>query len=244
MKNINERIEESALPRVVQIPLGYVNAFLIRGKQTIIVDTGYGGHEKKIIEKLNALDIRPKSVSLIIITHGHRDHFGGVEEVQRFTGAPVAIHRNDYLALTKGNMSLTPRTFLGRILHIFAKETSAIPGFIESDSLILIDDKFTLNEYGVDGFVLNTPGHTQGSLSVHLASGEAIIGDMCMGILRKKKAGFPLVADDIGQLYHSLKLVLAHSPTVIYAGHGGPFSPDSVRALLSNTAFAKVRDTE
>jgi hypothetical protein len=42
-----ERKEEVEMPKqdsaVIQIPLGRVNAFVIRGKRPVIVDTGYPG---------------------------------------------------------------------------------------------------------------------------------------------------------------------------------------------------------
>lgn len=37
----------------------------------------------------------PRDCSLIVITHGHNDHFGLAAKAREFTGAPVAIHRAD-----------------------------------------------------------------------------------------------------------------------------------------------------
>jgi len=48
---------------------------------------------------------------------------------------------------------------------------------------LLFRDGFSLEPHGVKGRVLATPGHTMGSASVVLDSGEAVIGDVLRGSL-------------------------------------------------------------
>lgn len=85
---------------------------------------------------------------------------------------------------------------------------------------IVLDGEFNLAEFGVSGKILATPGHTAGSVSVILTTGEALIGDLLMGF-RKGVLNYPLFARDLGQVRESLKLVLAQQPQKIYAAHGG-----------------------
>lgn len=42
-------------------------------------------------------------------------------------------------------------------------------------------DGMKLNEFGVDATIMETPGHTPGSVSVFLPDGDAIVGDLLMG---------------------------------------------------------------
>src|SRR4030065_447589 len=87
---------------IIQFPLGRANAFIIRGQRPIVIDTGYPGSAPAIIGRLKENGIDPKSVSLILITHGHADHFGNAAELKKLTGAPVPRHKLDAEALIKG----------------------------------------------------------------------------------------------------------------------------------------------
>ena len=80
---------------IIQMPLGAANAFIIRGKRPVIVDTGYLNSAPAIIDRLTENGIDPKSVSLILITPGHADHFGSAAALKKLTGAPVAVHKLD-----------------------------------------------------------------------------------------------------------------------------------------------------
>ena len=84
---------------VVQISLGWANAFVIKGKRPVLVDTGLPGNAPVIIDKLHYNGIDPDWLSLILITHGHADHFGSAAELKKQTGAPVAVHKLDAEAL-------------------------------------------------------------------------------------------------------------------------------------------------
>ncbi|MBE3134759.1 MAG: MBL fold metallo-hydrolase, partial [Acidobacteria bacterium] len=61
---------------VIPVSLGFVKAFLVRGRKTIVIDTGTRGSGRKILAALERLGVKPRSVSLILLTHGHADHIG------------------------------------------------------------------------------------------------------------------------------------------------------------------------
>lgn len=222
------------MSEVIQITLGRaINAFLIKDKQCILVDTGNPGHDKKILKKLEELGVNPEDIALIVITHGHSDHFGSVNEMKEITGAPVAIHKSDadYMRLGK-NAGIIPRIPLGKLLSNIegiAEKMMSKPKPLEPD--IIIQDEISLDEYGIDGRIIPTPGHTSGSVSVYLPSGEVIIGDLIMAMFRKSKPGLPMFADDMEEVMSSIDTILELSPKIIYATHGGPFSSESVAEL-------------
>ncbi|NTV58665.1 MAG: hypothetical protein HGA74_15485 [Deltaproteobacteria bacterium] len=48
--------------------------------------------------------------------------------------------------------------------------------------LILGDEGLSLEPYGIAGQVIHTPGHTQGSVSILLEGGHALVGDLAMAM--------------------------------------------------------------
>ena len=93
-----------------------VNAYIVRGERAIIIDTGIPGFGEKILAKMEEHGIKPADVSLILITHGHHDHYGSVAFLREKTGAPVAIHKEDAGSLRTGiNPPLYPVGVRGKI---------------------------------------------------------------------------------------------------------------------------------
>ncbi len=221
----------STTSRVIPIPLGLVNAFLIQGEQPILVDAGLPGQEQKILNALSTHGIPPQDLSLIVITHGHTDHFGSLAALKQHCSARVAIHRADADALRQGrNTELFPAGPLGHFFRLFASERTTLPG-VEPD--ILIEEGLDLlQEFGVNGKVLSTPGHTSGSVSIWLNTNEVIIGDMIFGgFLRRKRPNYPWFIANMAQLRASIQRILSQQPTTMYASHGGPFDPK----IIANT---------
>ncbi len=212
---------------VIPIPLGHTTSFLLSGSRYVLVDSGNPGSAAKILRQLASRGIDPRQVSLIVVTHGHRDHTGDLALLREKTGAPVAAHIDEVEALRRGvNLHLKPTGLSGRLLKSFSDEKKKGPP-IEPD--ILINKEFDLKPYGVKGKIVSTPGHTPGSLSVILAGGKAIVGDLLMGgFIFKRKPRYPLFAHDRKRLERSVKMVLKLKPHILYTAHGGPLHPEDV----------------
>lgn len=83
-----------------------VNAFLIKtAKHVILVDAGIGkgsdGDSGKMLEQLKTIGIDPSSVDLILITHLHFDHIGGLTSPdgnRAFSNATIRLSKaeNDF----------------------------------------------------------------------------------------------------------------------------------------------------
>jgi hydroxyacylglutathione hydrolase len=67
-----------------------------RTHQAVIIDPA--AEPEVILKEAAGLEVR-----YIVITHGHGDHTGALEEVRNETGAPVGIHVEDARALKKAS---------------------------------------------------------------------------------------------------------------------------------------------
>lgn len=211
--------------------LGVSNMYLVQDKGMILVDTGCDVGKEKYIEIFSELGINPKEINLIVITHGHSDHFARVSELKELTGAQVLCHIEAVRALQTGvNPEFIPRGEEGKeFLKLIADSVPEVSSPLNPD--LTVDDDFDLNPYGVSGRIIHTPGHSDCSISLVLDSGEAIIGDMLIISPFTGKLGLALIAKDEIKLLASIRILLDRAH-LYYAGHGGPYTKEEVLQLL------------
>jgi glyoxylase-like metal-dependent hydrolase (beta-lactamase superfamily II) len=162
---------------LVRIRCAISNCYLLLDERPVLVDTGAPGDLKRILGALRANGVEPAQLALILLTHGHSDHAGCAAELRRRSGAQIALHTSDAaLARSGENGVLAAQDTMGRIVRPFVNET-----FEAFEPDLLFRDGFALEPHGVRSRVLATPGHTPGSASVVLATGEAVIGDVLRG---------------------------------------------------------------
>ena len=206
--------------------------FFLKGRKTVIVDTGRPGRHGAILRSLDAVGIKRDGVSLILLTHGHEDHTGNAPQLKEALGAPIAMGKADATYISKGlNAPLCPRTLMGRLTTaIVGPKTKAF----QPD--ILIEGETDLSPYGVDALAFPTPGHTAGSISIATADG-CLTGDLLTG--KYFVTGRPTISKLIEvpeAMESSIQAVINRKPTVVYPSHGVPWRTDQVRRLLTKTS--------
>jgi len=113
-----------------------VNAYIVHAPEgDLIVDAG--AEPEKILERVR------KPVAAILITHGHRDHVGALDEVRRETEAPVYAHPADaedagiadYEPLRDGeDLVMAGETF--HVLHTPGHSPGSVTFVVGSDQIL------------------------------------------------------------------------------------------------------------
>lgn len=220
-----------------RIRMGTSNMWIIKGARGyILVDAGYSGCEHLFSRKMRTLDIRPDQVDLIVITHAHHDHAGSLAALKQLCQCPVAVHAGEAHLLREGHPSMSPGTNLlssaiaTRVMRVMETGRFRFP---PTEPDILIRRDIPLAEYGVDGVVIPTPGHTPGSLSILLADGNAFVGDLVMRFPPLSFTPLPPFADNKADVYASWRLLLQRGAHTFWTGHGLACRAQQLRAALS-----------
>jgi glyoxylase-like metal-dependent hydrolase (beta-lactamase superfamily II) len=168
--------------------------------EALVIDPGDEIGEIKAI-----LDRHELQVKGIVITHAHIDHIGGAAKLKELTGAPVYMNEND--------MEL--RAQLDVQAGWIGIETPSAP---EIDVMVRDGDKVVLSQQPFH--VLHTPGHTQGSISLHIPSeNKLIVGDT---LFRDSIGRTDLPGGNPRQIITSIKekLLPLADDVVVIPGHG------------------------
>ena len=218
------------------IQVGVTNCYLLKSDRcNILIDTGYKGKAKIILDFLEKNQIPPESIKLIILTHAHYDHIGNASELKKITGAKILLHKNDLPLLDSGvtdSQSTKPLNLWGKLL--LSKVSSIDTKFNRMKPDIIIDSEFDLKKYGFNGRIINKPGHSKGSISVILDSGDAFIGDLAMnGLPLRIGAGEPIFGEDIDEIYRSWQKLVENKVKKLYPSHGDSFDIKIIKKILS-----------
>jgi len=221
--------------KIHQLSLGVCNCYLIKEDGLILVDGGSPNRGKKFLRELTKLSLEPKNISLLILTHGHWDHIGSANEIKQLSGCKVVINQHERDWVEKALKPLPPgSTLWGKILGSMMKISMPFVKLHRTSVDLMLEDKeFPLESYGIHGNVLYTPGHSPGSMSVLLETGEAFVGDLAMsGFPKLVGSGMPIFAEDIGAIKASWQLLLNRGARWIYPAHGKPFKADVLKNQL------------
>lgn len=198
---------------IIKIKAGS-NCYLVSQEDSsILIDTGLKGNEKKIVEACQGKDVK-----LIVLTHGHIDHIQNAVYLAKQLKVPIAMHKDDVI-LIQNNLcrEMKSKGFLGNIVRFFsvmsAKYTE-IQSFIP-DVILKEGDK--LLEYGIDGEIIELPGHTEGSIGIMLGDQDLLVGDALMNMFGP---GVSLLYEDREEMLRSAKKIADIGKLKIYFGHG------------------------
>jgi glyoxylase-like metal-dependent hydrolase (beta-lactamase superfamily II) len=196
--------------------LGSTNTVLVQDEgKNILIDPGiiqlgrYGAFAARLAE----LGLKPADVDMVVNTHCHYDH---VEGNYLFRGKPLIVHEKEVEYC--------------RQLY-WPEYADAFLGILKVDA---IASPRRLTEHVK---VIETPGHTPGSISVVAETNEGPVA--CIGDAAIVKEDFLLfrppsvvtknIAPEVSVA--SLKKIASLRPVTVIPGHDAPFSPRAEKGL-------------
>lgn len=169
-------------------------------KEAIVVDPGYD------IPRIVALLVKHKlTVKQILITHAHIDHIASAVELKQITGAPIIYSQADLplVAMMDGQAAMFGLP---------------VPTVLPPDHSP--EDGEVVRVGGIQGNVLYTPGHSEGSLCLYVPNENLLLAGDTLFAGGVGRTDFP--GGNSRKLLASIhdRLLTLPDETVVVPGHG------------------------
>lgn len=194
------------------------------GDSVTLIDTGAPGSGDEILAAVPRID-------RIVLTHGHVDHCGSAAELQDATGATVFAGAGDAMEIRNGT-AMPPPVFEDWEIPIHQRVSAGLPEAAPPvTGLRELHDGDVL-DFGGAAEVLAIPGHTDGSIAIHLPSrGVLFTGDTIANVGTVMLGTFN---QDRAQTVTAFKRLAELDVETACFGHGEP---------IVSAARTRIRDT-
>jgi metallo-beta-lactamase class B len=173
-----------------------LSSILITSKQGhVLIDGDMAESAPKIAANIQALGFRLQDIKLILNSHVHYDHAGGIAELQRLSGATVAASEPTAQALKLGHSGPDDPQY------------NSLPPIQAVAQVKLVRDGETLHVGPLALTAHATPGHTRGGTSwtwqscehercLNIAYADSLTAIAAQGFLFTHNQGYPTVLQD------------------------------------------------
>lgn len=231
--------------------LFFVNIYMIANRRGIrqgwtLVDTGPKGSAGKIIAMAEALFGVGTQPLAIVLTHGHPDHAGSVEELLKHWDVPVYSHQLEIPYLSGIASYPPPDPTVGGLMSLLSTFFSMEPINIGS-KLRIIDTCEGFPEIP-EWKIIHTPGHSPGHISLFLPLNTTLIAGDAFATTRseslicqlsgiKRLSGPPkFITTDWIQAAESVRKLAELEPRIVATGHGPVMRGRELQLALKNLA--------
>ncbi len=132
---------------------GIVSLLITTPKGHFLIDGATDEAAEGIAENIRTLGFNPKDVRLLLITHEHLDHAGGIAKLKAITGAQFAVREPAKRAMETG------------LAQDDDPQHGLLPAFpgVKADRIIRDGEILQIGDQAIT--VIATPGHTPGGTS-------------------------------------------------------------------------------
>lgn len=184
---------------------------------SILVNTGVDSSVPMIRSNMESLGLRFADIKLLLATHGHWDHVGGMADMKRLTGARMLIHEADAPVLEDG----------GNSDFRFPQGRGAVYEPVKVDQRLKDGDTIRLGTTELT--VHHHPGHTKGATSFTFTTQDGgrsyrvLIVNMAginEGVKLLDSPGYPNIVQEYARTFEKQKQL---SADIFVSSHAGQF---------------------
>lgn len=153
---------------IIELKYSNTNTYLIRGeKGYLLFDTGWAGTFQMFCRALGEKRIDIKDIHYILVSHYHPDHMGIAQNIA-LLGPEILVAEEQ-------------KEYIHKPDAVFQRENKYPYLPIEEKKTVLFslkESRQILDQIGLSGEILHTPGHSDDSISLVLDQGDIFVGDL------------------------------------------------------------------
>lgn len=153
---------------IIELKYGNTNTYLIKGKEKyILFDTDWAGTFERFCQAIKSIGIQIQDIEYLFLSHFHPDHMGIAGQLAEL-GIKIVV-----VDIQKNFVHFSDEIFVKE------KNKSFIP--IDDAKVILIsidESRSFFEKLGIQGEIIETPGHSDDSVSIWLDDGTLLVGDL------------------------------------------------------------------
>ncbi|MFF8501284.1 MBL fold metallo-hydrolase [Streptomyces anulatus] len=204
-------------------------AYLWRdGAELTLIDAGDIESAAAIEDAIRSLGLDPAGLRRIVITHGHRDHYGAAQELADRHGAEIIAHALD-APVVRGERPVPEPDLLDWELPLWEQGLT-----VPEAPPTRVDREVTGGEvlpFGDGARVVHAPGHTAGSIAIHLPlHGVLFTGDTVASVERVMLGVFKV---DRAEAAATFRRLAALAPRTVCVGHGDPLTENAAAVMAA-----------
>ncbi|WP_329152448.1 MBL fold metallo-hydrolase [Streptomyces anulatus] len=217
------------LPRLHMFRFRIGQAYLWRdGTDLTLIDAGDIDAAAAIEDAIRTLGLDPAGIRRIVITHGHRDHYGAARELADRHGAEIIAHALD-APVVRGERPVPEPDLLDWELPLWEHGLT-----VPEAPPTRVDREVTGGEvlpFGDGARVVHAPGHTAGSIAIHLPHhGVLFTGDTVASVERVMLGVFNV---DRAEAAATFRRLAALAPRTVCVGHGDPLTENAAAEMAA-----------
>ena len=221
---------------IYQILEGRSNSFLINSQNNyILIDTGRANSWKKLSSKLDEILGKAK-LSCLILTHTHFDHVENAAKIKENYKSIIIVHQSESEYLMHGNSPLPKGSNLatGFMTEVLGKKLESRYQYEKVNPDIIVDQRYDLIDFEFNAYIIHTPGHSKGSLSIIIDNEITVVGDAMFGVFGNSI--YPPFADDPETMVKSWNNLINTNCDLFLPGHG-----KEIRRKLLESQYEKYK---
>ena len=204
---------------------------LLGERETVLIDCGYPGSLEMLELQLKGHNIKPESITALVLTHQDDDHMGAAAEIKEAYPAIQVLasaKEEPYISGRRKNLRLRQAEELPERLPDGEKALGAqfcerlrSVRAVTPDGALSAGDQF---DWGGGCEILDTPGHTPGHISIRALNNEFMItGDAAVFADRALTIANPEFCLDLEEAQKSLEKLIQYQSCRYICYHGGGF---------------------